>query len=567
MRAIRQRNGDYGPMREERMRHRHVLLWLVFVCAGCDEISSISIEHAGAPYLNALLSAGVGNLDSEVTVSSDSDNPKVVNVTWSLLASDFVLQSSSQQVVAWKNNPSQSNFGISVPVIGGIYEIRACVGNNTEPYQCRQRFFTVAFPSGQHPLAPPVTFDVLEDLLSQNPIRTIDDMLSVLPQGYRDKYSLMTASGSLQSATPTSPRVILFGRPDDAVIAFNEQGSATGDQTVEMIEFDEATAAFEFRRITFPAPGVAGVPMFGPVNDPICMGCHFGPDPRPNWDAYSHWNNTYGVDLSTIHPLNDPVEAQNYDDYLEGTATILPATVRARYRHLTEYPRGADIGGYAPVFTGNDKLTEKFATGNFKRIARKIRSELEIDYAGQSYHWEDLKWGIVGTIACRNDSDAHFGYGGSTPPTFDFFPPGFDAQEIAMRQPGADWRRCSDSSLESDGSVLPYVPYDLPEAFEAFGLSTLDWSMEMAANGPRFTPDVFCFQPLLYALVDGDAELSAHFQAGRIDRSGGIGGRVAPGPYDYWKAVNLRGADLSEQHTHCAAMACASQTSLGGTCN
>ena len=137
-----------------------------------------------------------------------------------------------------------------------------------------------------------------------------------------------------------------------------------------------------------------------------------------------------------------------------------------------------------------------------------------------------------------------------------------------MLQPSANFGRCSASALESDGSSVNYLPYKLPEAFAPFGLNTSDWSMEIAAGGPRFTTDVGCFQLLLYALVEGDAALSAHFEEGRIERtSADVGYPVAPGPNDYWKAVYLKGTTLAQQHNRCATMACNSQTALGGTCS
>ena len=63
--------------------------------------------------------------------------------------------------------------------------------------------------SGYHGKA--FDFQALLGIIHDNSVSTLDQLIPLLPDNYKKYFVLMASSGSLQSASPTSPRVITFG--------------------------------------------------------------------------------------------------------------------------------------------------------------------------------------------------------------------------------------------------------------------------------------------------------------------------------------------------------------------
>ena len=93
----------------------------------------------------------------------------------------------------------------------------------------------------------------------------------------------MSYSESLQTGTATSPRLLLPSLDFRQIFTFTLEEHANfplaHPNTVEYMQFDDATTRFRFHEIDLAAGSVT-------MDDPKCMKCHSG---RPNWDAYDSW--------------------------------------------------------------------------------------------------------------------------------------------------------------------------------------------------------------------------------------------------------------------------------------
>src|SRR4051812_22775825 len=60
------------------------------------------------------------------------------------------------------------------------------------------------------PLAP-YTFESLMETIKIGSVRSVNELLPLLPESYRKNFVMMMRSGSLQTARPDAPRIIAFG--------------------------------------------------------------------------------------------------------------------------------------------------------------------------------------------------------------------------------------------------------------------------------------------------------------------------------------------------------------------
>ena len=140
------------------------------------------------------------------------------------------------------------------------------------------------------PASPVITFDSLKKLITDNNVNSIESLLPLLPKELVSQYALVTQSRSQQEASPSNPRVILFGSNAKFILTFNGDPKQKGYRTLEVTEFKDDTKTFEYREISF-SPG--GKPSYSQSNPSTCLQCH-GTPPRPIWDSYPLWPGTYG---------------------------------------------------------------------------------------------------------------------------------------------------------------------------------------------------------------------------------------------------------------------------------
>ncbi len=138
-----------------------------------------------------------------------------------------------------------------------------------------------------------LTFDSLQQLIELHAIHSVDELIAALPEDLRNHYALVFASRSLQGASYSNPRAILFGSDAQLVVTYNGDPHERGYDAVETMEFDPGTAAFLFREIRFGSGSDAGRPIVSAANPARCAACH-GTPARPIWDTPPSWPGVYG---------------------------------------------------------------------------------------------------------------------------------------------------------------------------------------------------------------------------------------------------------------------------------
>lgn len=152
--------------------------------------------------------------------------------------------------------------------------------------------FATSIAAQANPSPTPNT-DLIQKIIRQNKPKNLDELLSLLPEDWRKEYLLVYNSRSLQSASLTSPRVILSS-PDHQFFATftSEQGKRPADATLEILETYGlsparfATVSFEGRRKNKAKLN----------RDPeSCAQCHgSGANSAAIFDGYPFWPGFYG---------------------------------------------------------------------------------------------------------------------------------------------------------------------------------------------------------------------------------------------------------------------------------
>ena len=136
-----------------------------------------------------------------------------------------------------------------------------------------------------------------------------DEFLAYLNANYPDLFAqpvFLHHTASLQKATFTDPRVLIYGR--GIVLSFADQNNKE-KQSVEIIEFDPATSRFKMGELVFER----GRPTKFNHEPNSCVACH-GENPKPIWAPYDVWINAYG---SRAGSFGSRSEGQKYFQFLE----------------------------------------------------------------------------------------------------------------------------------------------------------------------------------------------------------------------------------------------------------
>ncbi len=193
-------------------------------------------------------------------------------------------------------------------------------------------------------------FDELVSVLNRVQPSTVAQALDAMAREYPDFFgfhALVYQSQSLQGATPTSPRAIVYGRDARLILAFTHLAAdgkpQFGYDSIEISRFDDLTRTFDFREIRFrddahspddayPAGGkpfLISAPNSAVTEPGRCQTCH-GESIRPNWNAYSTWPGVYG----SLDDFRNP-ESTSTQEYRDYQTFIHSASTRDRYRVLT----------------------------------------------------------------------------------------------------------------------------------------------------------------------------------------------------------------------------------------
>lgn len=196
-------------------------------------------------------------------------------------------------------------------------------------------------------------FDHLENLAKANPNQDITSFLKSLPSEWREKYTLVYDTQSIQSASLESPRVIAFDPNYRLIYSFSELKDRSGKQSIEAIE-TYGGKPLQFIKIVFPERNQAGN-IRVERNPKACIGCHqmdsksgelgFIFEPYPNWPGMygsSHNSRMYGVSQSGTGFLYRPefeikaLEDFKARDFSSGVYSALLNVDKINYDSLAE---------------------------------------------------------------------------------------------------------------------------------------------------------------------------------------------------------------------------------------
>lgn len=249
----------------------------------------------------------------------------------------------------------------------------------------------------------PFKLSTLKSIITMNNIRSVSELLPLLPESTRSHYILAFKSDSLQNGTYQRPRVLLFSEDGKFVMTFNGDPEQYGYETIETMTFIDGPNddRFVFEEIVMEkdlqerlqflndaklvkdAKGLVLAHQdsgrIGP-NPAVCKGCHLQ-DPRPNWNQGKFWPGIYGkidsvmwnAEFTVYDPVtgkpfvdSDRADTKNYIEFV-GNVVNHPAHPHPRYRHLV----GLKLDAYKqPPLPQTQEFTQLIATLNAKRIAR-----------------------------------------------------------------------------------------------------------------------------------------------------------------------------------------------------
>ncbi len=148
----------------------------------------------------------------------------------------------------------------------------------------------------------------LDKILKEKAPKSIDELLSYIPDEYKKYNAMMFQSNSGQKASTERPRMILFGKDARLLLAFNGDPKHKGYDKLEIIEFNPTTNNFEFHEIDEDSLN----PKLVIGSTQKCADCHNKRKEeiklRPNFDSYFFWKGAVGA-------VDDEMVATSRDDF------------------------------------------------------------------------------------------------------------------------------------------------------------------------------------------------------------------------------------------------------------
>jgi hypothetical protein len=228
----------------------------------------------------------------------------------------------------------------------------------------------LALLAGADACAADFNVDALTGLIRTRNARTVEEVLALLPSELRENYALAFASRSLQDATPSAPRAILYGGDAHLIITFNGDAGKRGYDALETMQFDEHSNSFHLRELSFPSTG-EGVKV-SEDNPARCAACH-GRPARPIWDSPPSWPGIYGERYRAGLSKAESVGM---------TAFLARQPSDPRYRHLIGARRFGERATYVAsvhaLYNGetfdppNVRLSKLLATMNVRSLVSEL---------------------------------------------------------------------------------------------------------------------------------------------------------------------------------------------------
>lgn len=267
--------------------------------------------------------------------------------------------------------------------------------------------------AAQFPHEQRLTFPILVGLLKQNRIATIADMLKLLKVNYPDFLNERTAlysSESIQEATFTEPRVIVFGPDAKFVFTFNGGQGHAGGASVEAFQFDDVNKKFNFHEIIFKNDLKSKASMLdsetefeteqiivSKANPTKCMDCHGYVNTGPIWDNSFTWLGAYGSNDDLLYGSFKKNSYKNHGAY-EYLADLKYPRSQGRWVDLN----GSDdkeLNGYIQYLIGTSQhpryrhLPHQIFEDGFRKFAEGMPAD-KIDDS-ERIEAEEKRLGIV----------------------------------------------------------------------------------------------------------------------------------------------------------------------------
>jgi mono/diheme cytochrome c family protein len=209
-------------------------------------------------------------------------------------------------------------------------------------------------------------------------IRSVKDLISHLPESFRNQYALFYRSRSIQGPMRTDykrPRVILYDElhqknpykriPSKFMLTFNSgEGDQAGANSIEMVDINTSGGKddldiFKYRDITFRE----GKAELSQVNPSRCKTCH-GEPARPIYPGYPDWEGSFG----SLHAHDSPPQE---DEGLVAYENSLKAMPDSRYSLLgPTRDKSYSLRPTDKLAHGNDAINGELGQANAIRVAR-----------------------------------------------------------------------------------------------------------------------------------------------------------------------------------------------------
>ncbi|NQZ18210.1 MAG: hypothetical protein HRT44_02980 [Bdellovibrionales bacterium] len=230
---------------------------------------------------------------------------------------------------------------------------------------------------------------------------SVEELLPLLPQQLRDNFTFVFESRSpfKDSINHEYPRVVMFSKDTRFILTFTGQPGKPGYDIIEMIDFKDKTASFEFYAYDLKLPNRYNKDL----TSQSCQECH-GKDSRPINDSYPLWVGFYGAVLDSFPNVeSSQKEKAGYDRFLSANAK------KGVYKYLN-FKKGSSVPPYlepsllklddqkrATTLNTDFKPNERFGIAltalNRKRIFRKVKESANYESSKKDILYELLDCG------------------------------------------------------------------------------------------------------------------------------------------------------------------------------
>ncbi len=385
----------------------------------------------------------------------------------------------------WNTNKLFWSFAVALLLIGynncsPLKRGDLSSSGNSEAYE--DHFQQLLSLDTSHPMDEFSMHDFLS-LISENQLKSIESVLSQLPSNYKNNFTLVHTTKSLQGASYMAPRAILFGKDAGLVMTFNGEKGTKAYYNLEILHWNNLSEQYELRELQFDPDGIQ-FPTLTEANPPKCMQCHSAaPKPtgyvKPIMGDYSTWEGFYGSRDDSIFELPSYV-TESTSLTPEDVATVRleqsqfekfkseVATVHPRYKHLFSNEENG-YGGHYPYKTNNNgdylkisfdnapntRLTDLLITRQIDQLFNRVKSSEVYDH---------FKYSIGALMACEQD----------------FTPTELSELTTLLNQTS---QYTEVLPLEGNLSINEYYPYKALEVLDFFNVVTRDeWDIGFGIN-------------------------------------------------------------------------------------